>query len=83
LAIRSTSLEETGSPGSGVSAPPGTTASATAALKDTGLVAVIEEDGNWLDRLLGEPQVCSTAPGAGTAVARKTKVTVRVARACS
>jgi hypothetical protein len=55
---------------------------ATAALKDTGLVAVIEEDGNWLDRLLGEPQVCSTDPQAGTAVARGTKVTVRVARAC-
>ena len=57
-------------------------ADATAALKDTGLVAVIEEDGNWLDRLLGEPQVCSTDPPAGTAVAKGTKVTVRVARAC-
>jgi hypothetical protein len=55
---------------------------ATAALEGTGLVVAIEEDGNWLDRLLGEPQVCSTDPPAGTAVAKSTKVTVRVARAC-
>jgi hypothetical protein len=55
---------------------------ATATLKGTGLVAVIEEDGSWLDRLLGEPQVCSTDPPAGTAVAKGTKVTLRTARAC-
>ena len=55
---------------------------ATAALKAAGLVAAIEEDGNWLDRLLGEPQVCSTDPPAGTPVDRSSKVTVRVARAC-
>jgi hypothetical protein len=55
---------------------------ATAALKDAGLVAVVEEDGNWLDKLLGAPQVCSTDPPAGTAVAKGTKVTLRTARAC-
>ncbi|WP_028067877.1 PASTA domain-containing protein [Solirubrobacter soli] len=56
---------------------------ATAALKDIGLVAVVQDDGNWLDRLLGAPQVCTTDPSAGTAVAKGTKVTVHTARACS
>jgi hypothetical protein len=55
---------------------------ATTAVKDAGLVVVVEEDGNWLDRLLGEPRVCSTDPPAGTAVAKGTKVTLRTARAC-
>lgn len=55
---------------------------ATAALKDTGLTAVLKDDDTWLDRLLGAPQVCSTDPPAGTAVARGTKVTVHTARAC-
>jgi hypothetical protein len=55
---------------------------ATAALEDTGLVAVVEEDGNWLDRLLGSPQVCATRPPAGTAVAKGTKVTLETARNC-
>jgi hypothetical protein len=55
---------------------------ATAALKDTGLVAVIADDGNWLDRLLGDPQVCAADPPAGTAVAKATKVTLQVAAQC-
>jgi hypothetical protein len=55
---------------------------ATAALRGIGLIAVIEDDGSWLDRLLGEPQVCSTNPPAGTAVAKGTKVTLRIARDC-
>jgi hypothetical protein len=57
-------------------------ADAQAALADTGLEAVIEEDGNWLDRLLGEPRVCETDPAPGTAVAKGTKVTVRTSRVC-
>jgi hypothetical protein len=56
---------------------------AGAALKRAGLTAVIEEDGNWLDRLLGEPQVCATRPAAGTAVAKGTKVTLETATTCS
>jgi hypothetical protein len=55
---------------------------AAAALRDVGLVDAIEEDGNWLDRLLGSPQVCATNPPAGTAVAKGTKVTLRVAPDC-
>jgi hypothetical protein len=55
---------------------------ASAALKDIGLGAVIEEDGTWLDRLLGNPQVCATNPPAGTAVAKGTKVTLRTAPDC-
>jgi PASTA domain-containing protein/glucodextranase-like protein len=55
---------------------------ASAALKDTGLVPVVEEDGNWLDRLLGSPQVCAANPPAGTAVAKGTKVTLRTAPDC-
>jgi hypothetical protein len=55
---------------------------ATAALRGIGLIAVIEDDGSWLDRLLGEPQVCSTNPPAATAVAKGTKVTLRIARDC-
>ena len=56
---------------------------AAAALKDTGLAAVVEEDGTWLDHLLGDPQVCATDPPAGTAVAKGTKVTLRTASDCS
>jgi PASTA domain/Glucodextranase, domain B len=56
---------------------------ATAALKDAGLVAEIEEDGNWLDRLLGAPQVCTMSPPAGSAVAKGSKVTLQTARACA
>jgi hypothetical protein len=55
---------------------------AKAALRGAGLVAVVEEDGNWLDRLLGNPQVCATRPSAGTAVAKGTKVTLETARSC-
>jgi hypothetical protein len=55
---------------------------ATAALKAAGLVEVVEEDGNWLDRLLGNPQVCATRPPAGSAVQKGTKVTLETARAC-
>jgi hypothetical protein len=55
---------------------------AVAALKAVGLAETVEEDGTWLDRLLGEPQVCSTDPPAGTAVEKKTKVTLHVARDC-
>jgi hypothetical protein len=51
-------------------------------LEDVGLVAVIEEDGTWLDRLLGDPQVCAANPPARTAVAKGTKVTLRTARDC-
>jgi hypothetical protein len=55
---------------------------ATAALEDTGLAAEVSEDDNWLDRLLGNPRVCTTDPPAGTAVDRDTKVTLHVARDC-
>jgi hypothetical protein len=55
---------------------------ATTAVRGAGLVAVVEEDGNWLDRLLGNPQVCATSPTAGTAVAKGTKVTLLTSRAC-
>ena len=55
---------------------------ATAALKDIGLVAEVEETGNWLDRLLAPPQVCATRPAAGTAVAKGTKVTLEIAPTC-
>ena len=55
---------------------------ATAALKDAGLVGVVEESDTWLDRLLGAPQVCATRPAAGAAVARGSKVTLETARAC-
>jgi hypothetical protein len=55
---------------------------ATATLKQAGLTAVVEEDGNWLDRLLGEPQVCATRPPAGTAVDKGTEVVLETARAC-
>jgi hypothetical protein len=55
---------------------------ATDALKAIGLVAVVEEDGNWLDRLLGNPQVCVTRPPAGSPVEKGTKVTLQTARSC-
>jgi hypothetical protein len=55
---------------------------AAAALKDTGLDMVVEEDGSWLDRLLGSPQVCATRPPAGTAVAKGSKVVLQTSRAC-
>jgi hypothetical protein len=55
---------------------------AQAALKDTGLLVVLEDDGTWLDRLLGSPQVCATRPVAGTPVAKGTKVTLETARDC-
>jgi hypothetical protein len=55
---------------------------ASAALKDTGLVGVVEEDGTWLDKLLGNPQVCASDPPAGTAVAKGTKVTLQTASDC-
>src|SRR3954470_19877054 len=55
---------------------------ATHALKATGLAVVVEDDGDWLDRLLGDPQVCATRPPAGTAVAKGTKVTLETARSC-
>jgi hypothetical protein len=56
---------------------------ATSAVKATGLTPVVEEDGNWLDRLLGNPQVCAVSPPAGTAVAKGTKVTLQTARNCN
>jgi PASTA domain-containing protein/glucodextranase-like protein len=55
---------------------------AVAALKAAQLVEVVEEDGNWLDRLLGDPQVCATRPAAGTPVAKGTKVVLQTSRAC-
>jgi hypothetical protein len=55
---------------------------ATAALQDTDLVAELSEDDNWLDRLLGAPQVCSTTPPAGAPVDKGTKVTLHIARDC-
>jgi hypothetical protein len=55
---------------------------ATSAVKDAGLDAEIQDDGSWLDRLLGAPRVCSTDPPAGTAVERDSKVTLHVARDC-
>jgi hypothetical protein len=55
---------------------------AAAALKAIGLLAVVEEDGNWLDRLLGDPQVCATRPPAGTPVAKGTKVVLQTSRDC-
>jgi hypothetical protein len=55
---------------------------ATAALKATGLSPVTEEGGNWLDRLLGNPQVCAVSPPTGTAVAKGTKVTLQIAPTC-
>jgi hypothetical protein len=55
---------------------------ATAALKRIGLEEQVVDDGNWLDRLLGSPQVCSTSPSAGTAVAKGTKVTLHAAPEC-
>lgn len=56
---------------------------ATAALEAAGLVEVVEEDGNWLDRLLGNPQVCATRPPAGTPVAKGTKVVLETSRGCA
>jgi hypothetical protein len=53
-----------------------------AAITASGLTPVIEDDGSWLDRLLGSPQVCATRPPAGTAVAKGTKVTLQTARDC-
>jgi hypothetical protein len=55
---------------------------AAAALESAGLAAVVEEDGNWLDRLLGEPRVCATRPAAGTPVDKGTKVTLETSRSC-
>ena len=55
---------------------------AAAALKSAGLTAEVEEDGNWLDRLLGEPQVCATRPAAGTPVAKGTKVVLETSVNC-
>jgi hypothetical protein len=55
---------------------------ATAAVKAFGLTAVIHDNTNWLDRLLGSPQVCAINPPAGTAVARGTKVTLETANNC-
>ncbi|MDA0164192.1 PASTA domain-containing protein [Solirubrobacter ginsenosidimutans] len=55
---------------------------ATAAVRATGLTPVIQDDTNWLDRLLGSPTVCSVSPPAGTAVAKGTKVTLRTANTC-
>jgi hypothetical protein len=52
------------------------------AVKGAGLSAELVDDGTWLDRLLGSPQVCSTSPPAGTAVDRGAKVTLHVARDC-
>lgn len=55
---------------------------ASAAVKAIGLVAVVQDDGNWLDKLLGSPQVCAVDPPAGTAVAKGTKVILQIARDC-
>jgi hypothetical protein len=55
---------------------------AQAAVKAAGLIAVIQDDTNWLDRLLGSPTVCSISPPAGTAVAKGTKVTLVTANTC-
>jgi hypothetical protein len=55
---------------------------ATAAVKAANLTPVVEDDGNWLDRLLGDPRVCAVIPPAGTAVAKGTKVTLQTARDC-
>ncbi|HEY6888917.1 MAG TPA: PASTA domain-containing protein [Solirubrobacter sp.] len=55
---------------------------ATAALKAIGLTPVIHDNTNWLDRLLGSPQVCTINPPAGTAVAKGTKVTLETANSC-
>jgi hypothetical protein len=55
---------------------------AQAAVKATGLTPVIQDDTNWLDRLLGNPTVCAINPPAGTAVAKGTKVTLQTANTC-
>ena len=53
-----------------------------AAVQAAGLTPVIVDDGNWLDRLLGDPQVCASSPPAGTPVAKGTKITLQTARDC-
>jgi hypothetical protein len=55
---------------------------AAAAVKATGLTPVIQQGGNWLDRLLGNPKVCAVSPPPRTAVAKGTKVTLQTARGC-
>jgi PASTA domain/Glucodextranase, domain B len=53
-----------------------------AAVTAAGLKPEVQEDGNWLDRLLGSPQVCASSPAAGTPVAKGTTVTLQTSRNC-
>jgi PASTA domain-containing protein/glucodextranase-like protein len=55
---------------------------ATSALKATGLTAVEERGGSWIDRLLGGIEVCATRPGAGALVDKGSRVTIVTARDC-
>jgi hypothetical protein len=55
---------------------------ALAALKATGLAAVEERGGSWIDRLLGGIEVCATRPRSGTLVDKGSRVTLETARDC-